>query len=308
MTFLVGDVGGTNTRLALADASGLRSETLLRAPNDDHASLLDVIARFQDEQDCAGVDAVCIAIAGPVSQGRGRLTNRNWHICAREVAAQVGAARGMLINDLSALCYALPQLSPTPISGTAPPDNNRQSLVVGMGTGFNVGLTKPGPAGGITVFEAEMGHAELPASVRDTLSASLGTAAAGFTTVEDVFSGLGLARLHEALCGRVLSGPEIMQGYVTGQDRDAAATITLFARGLGQLSRALICQYLPGAGMIFAGSTARGILGSPALDAFAEAYLAPGMEVVRPADIPVSVITDDGAALHGCLHHLMQAG
>ena len=44
MTFLVGDIGGTNTRLALADANGVQIDSVMRASNDDYDSFDAVLA------------------------------------------------------------------------------------------------------------------------------------------------------------------------------------------------------------------------------------------------------------------------
>ncbi|MEP2531316.1 ROK family protein [Shimia sp.] len=304
MKYLVGDVGGTNTRLSLADASGLRSETLMRARNEHHDSLTSVIGTYMEKHDCNALDGVCVAIAGPVQLGQGRLTNRDWDIQASEIAAKVGAPRCELINDLSALGNALPQLSLAQICGHQPDNTNGQALVVGMGTGFNVSLTKPGLDGRTVVFEAELGHAEVPASVMATLRGELGDKADRFETVESAFCGSGLERLYQAVAGRSLSGEDIMNAFEADTDPDATRTVHLFANGLGQLARTMICQYLPRDGLVFAGSASRGVLESAALPAFIDTFLAPGMDVVHPADIPVALITEDAAALHGCFHHL----
>ena len=304
MISLVGDVGGTNTRLALADGAGLRANTVLRARNADHAAFLDVVSAYMARHDCSDVSSVCIAIAGPVHQDQGELTNRNWTISAPQVGAHVGADRVELINDLSALGYSLPGQNLHQICGAHGALSNGQALVAGLGTGFNVSPARQLPAGGSAVFEAEKGHAEIPASVYRLLVRELGDAADAFPTVEDMFCGLGLEKLHLALTGKTASGETIVSAYDTGTDTDANRTITLFARGMGLLARTLICEYLPRDGLIFAGSVARGVLSSRALPEFTRTYLAPGMDVVRPSEIPVSMITDDAAALLGCLRYL----
>ncbi|PSL18179.1 glucokinase [Shimia abyssi] len=304
MKFLVGDVGGTNTRLALADASGLRLDTLIRARNDDHDSMLTVVDAYKQAVDCSDVSAVCIALAGVIHDGIGSMTNRDWRISALDIGQSVGAPRAVLINDLSALGHALPDLTTMPVCKVESPATNGQSLVVGMGTGFNVSLAKKTHDGGTVVIEAEVGHAELPASIKSMLEVELGWSAGRFRTIEDAFCGSGLERLFHATTGQTLSGEKIMAAFTDGRDTGAIRTVNLFARGLGLLARGLICQYLPRDGLVFAGSASRGILDSTALSAFSDAFLAPGMDVVLPNSIPVSLITEDAAALFGCAHML----
>lgn len=306
MTYLVGDIGGTNTRLALADNTGVHTSTFMRARNDDFASFDAVLARYLATHEIGRLQACCIAIAGPVQAGSGQLTNRNWTLQADQLAQQTGATRAALINDLSALGYALPRLSPQLLSGAPQVLSNGQALVVGMGTGFNVSMIKNLSDGTTVVFEAELGHAELPASVAALLHREIGASASVFVTVEDCFCGPGLEHLHHKISGQNLSGHDIMAGFDSGTDVAATKTVTLFARALGLLTHTMIHQYLPRDGLVFAGSVARSMLASAALPAFTSALSEPGKGVVNPHSIPVSVITDDAAALQGCLAHLIQ--
>ncbi|WP_422050288.1 glucokinase [Shimia sp.] len=305
MTYLVGDIGGTNTRLALAGPEGVHQETILRARNDDFDSFDAVLAHFLATQRTGHLDGICIAIAGPVQAGEGRLTNRNWALSAAGFGVQSGAARAELINDLAALGYALPRITPEHIFGTRVAPTNGQSLVTGLGTGFNVSLTKQTRHGDTLVIEAELGHAEVPHSIGQLMQDALGAEAAPLKTVEDLFCGPGLERLHSLLSGATLDGGSIIAAY-EANDEAATATVELFTKALAYLTRALIHQYLPRDGIVFAGSAARGVLGSRALPLFVETLESEGPGIVAPATIPLSVITDDAAALQGCLQHLVQ--
>lgn len=305
MTYLVGDIGGTNTRLALAGPDTVHQETILRARNDDFDSFDAVLEHFMAMHKIGQLDGLCIAIAGPVQAGKGCLTNRDWSLSTSEILTRSGAKRAELINDLSALGYALTRIKPDHLFGTRIPPTNGQALVTGLGTGFNVSLAKQTNRGDTLVIEAELGHAEIPNSVGQLLYAALGQEAAPLKTVEDIFCGPGLERLHNLLSGTTLDGGSIIAAY-EANDADATASVELFTKALAHLTRALIHQYLPRDGIVFAGSAARGILGSRALSLFVETLGADGPGIVPPATVPLSVITDDAAALQGCLQHLVQ--
>ena len=73
MTILVADVGGTNTRLALGEENGLGLRNVQHFQNDEYHSLYDVIADYQSEP----INTICVAMAGPVSEDQGSLTNRD---------------------------------------------------------------------------------------------------------------------------------------------------------------------------------------------------------------------------------------
>ena len=77
---LVADVGGTNTRIALAEGPKVLRETISKFENVRYESLQAVLREYlADHPDCTCSKAA-VAIAGPVRDGRGGLTNLNWHI------------------------------------------------------------------------------------------------------------------------------------------------------------------------------------------------------------------------------------
>ena len=78
MAVLLGDVGGTNARLAIARNGSIDPTTVTRFRGDDFACFDDVVRQFMAEQHQPHVSALCIAVAGPVSGGQARLTNRDW--------------------------------------------------------------------------------------------------------------------------------------------------------------------------------------------------------------------------------------
>ncbi|MGR3637546.1 MAG: glucokinase [Shimia sp.] len=305
MTYLVSDIGGTNTRLALADSDGVKAGTLMRARNNNYASFDEVLEDYLSKHDTGYIDGVCVAIAGPVQGTTGQLTNRNWTLKAGSFGAQCGAARAALINDLTALGFALSRNTPEYLYGALDGPKNGQALVVGMGTGFNVSPTKRSLAGVTVAMEAELGHAELPFSVAMMLRDDLGDAAAEFQTYEDIFCGPGLERLHTVISGRSLGGAKIMTDFAAGDD-DAQRTVRLFARTLGSLTRAMMHQYMPRDGIAFAGSASRGVLSSDAFGDFITSLTAHGPGIVDTKSFPLGIITDDAAALEGCRQYLVQ--
>ncbi|MHA6263587.1 glucokinase [Arenibacterium sp. CAU 1754] len=302
MTILVSDVGGTNTRIALCETDGIPRD-IARFANDEFSSFEACLAAYLATRRVGEVTAACVAVAGPVTSHRARLTNRNWTFELDQIAQVLpgsGTAKVQLINDLVALGQSLPGLRNDqvdlirPALGTGP--SNGQSLVVGLGTGFNVCLAKEGDAG-LTVIGAELGHASLPISVRDTLHDVIGPEARRFATAEDLFSGRGVSDLHRVITGGC-SDPSHDIAAAASQGK-ARETVDLLMRLLGIFSRELVFQYLPLAGMYFAGGVARGALGAQTQATFLSAFDVPGPFADLVAQVPVRLITDDGAALTG---------
>ena len=113
MTVLAGDIGGTNSRLAIYDvpASGAaRRQADLRA--DVPVAGLRVAGRHRrdvprrgpgrDRRRRQGRRSACFGIAGPIENNMCRATNLPWVVDGRALAQRLGIARVMLVNDFYA--------------------------------------------------------------------------------------------------------------------------------------------------------------------------------------------------------------
>ncbi|OUS33349.1 glucokinase [Rhodobacterales bacterium 56_14_T64] len=307
VTVLVGDVGGSNTRLALAGPE-IGVTALKSFDNDSFTCLEDVLTAYRAQPDLPVFQGACIAVAGPVYGNEYRLTNRDWQGDTTSLAARLQLPEGArmdLINDLAALGHALPVLSPGQLSSLrAGPQAGDQSLVVGLGTGFNVSLVAGNHTAG-----AELGHADLPGSVYKKLVVALGREPEGFDTNEDLFSGHGLVRFHQAMSGEAIAGgKQLMEEYLADKNSAAARTVEVWAELLGLFSYNLVPTYMPGQGLFFAGSVARAVLSSPAQAQFLEGFSQGGGLLQEQCQkIPLWVITDDAAGVSGSARVALEA-
>lgn len=303
MAILLADVGGTNARLALARGDeGIYAGSITKFRGDDHPDFDSVVRLFLEREGNPRIEAVCVAVAGPVSQGQARLTNRDWSFSEQRLLELTGAGRARLINDLIALGYATPALSGEAagfLSGAPGAASNGQRLVVNAGTGFNVCAVKVLPSGGIACLEAEEGHTRLPLSIATPLAQAVGAEAARFESVEELFAGRGLANLHHALHGGEPLRAEAVVAAAGQGDPAAGATCDLYARLFGLICRELALRFMPMDGMFLAGSVARSVTERLAL--FQAAYLSDPLMARIPQAVPIGVIRDDMAALQGCL-------
>ncbi len=289
---MVADVGGTNTRFALANSEGVIEDSVARYANNDVAGFVEAAQSFLSSLEGQKPTSLCVAIAGPVSEGKGALTNGDWVFDTQALSQVLGLENTYLLNDLAALGYAvevLPNDMVTQFGGTDP--QGKQALVVGIATGCNVSLSHAGQ-----VAEAEVGHGSLPYSVIEALRDVIGDKAFDFKTVECLFSGSGLSALHAAL------------GFETQRPAQITAangeTVNLVAKALGIFARELNYQYMPMAGLYLNGSVARGILGSAerAKIVADEVGKDDGLKG-RFGQVPMLLITEDSAPLYGCAHY-----
>ena len=219
----------------------------------------------------SGISEAVVDVAGPVSGGFVQMTNRDWSISTKTLSDMLDGAPVRLINDMTALGHAVPGLA-------GPADEDRQSLVVNIGTGFNV-CPVIEAAGKVVCPPSQMGHVHLSQSLTSALTDRFGDQVADFTFIEDCFSGRGYAHLRA-----LWPGPGFPEFY--------ASLIRILALDL-------IVACMPLSGIWFCGGVARTVLATPAGQGLCKGLPAP---VPLPPDlvIPVQIIADDFAALRGC--------
>ena len=301
---LVADIGGTNARLALCKDSKIVPQTVRNFSNDDWPHLYDIVAAYLKEHAPMPLDDMVIAVAGPVHGDQALLTNRKWRILKTELLQRFGCKQVVLINDLSALGYAVPSMLTTQLrrafNGPSVASKNGQSLVVGIGTGFNVSPVLSTPDS-VHCFVAEAGHISMPKGVSDMLKA-IGHSPCLFPTIETLFSGRGLTMFCQHVSGDdTLLGPTALQSYKTSSNPTISNAVDHYAALIGQLLRDLSLVYMPSSGVYLSGSVARAVISiSPArlIDVFAQPC-----GILGERTPSLFTIEDDFAALYGCAVH-----
>ena len=296
---LLADLGGTHCRVGLADATEFLPDTARTYPNAGFDGLAALLAAYLDALKPGPIRALCAGVAGPVRDGTAQLTNHAWFIDAAGLARATGATRVHLINDLQAQAWALDDLSPDALTPLIPgrPDPTGPRLVLGMGTGCNIAVAHRTPSG-LLVPPSESGHTTLPDDPDLRPLYEHLRADHPHLPIEAALSGPGLSNLHAALTGTQLDPAEILAGSHT-------ETLHLFSRLLGHVAGNLCLSHMATGGLYLIGGTARAIAPHVGQD-FRTAFTARGPYAPIMQDIPVSLITDDTAALAGCARCLAQ--
>ena len=309
---LVADIGGTNTRVALAKGTRLLPETVRKYSNAGFPGLETVLRLYVEQEDNVDCTGACVAVAGPVRDSIGELTNLDWTIDKDTLIRATRAEHVAILNDLQAQGHALGHLDPTkirPIIAGAAAKPGAAQLVIGVGTGFNAAAVFDGERGRL-VPPSECGHANLPIRTEAELRlCQYVETAHGFPAVEDVLSGRGLERVyrwlgHEAGDESEKAAADIMAGIESGSDPRAQEAVQFFVRTLGTVVGNLSLIQLPFGGVYLIGGVARAM--TPHLDRFGfeAAFRDKGRFAGFMGNFSVSVIEDDFAALIGCAGHL----
>lgn len=311
---LVADIGGTNTRVALAQGDTVQPDSIRRFSNAAFPGLEPVLQRYLAEAGIGAVAGACVAAAGPVRDGVAVMTNLDWTITGAGLSAATGAARVAILNDLQAQGHALGRIDGRylrPVIG-GPAQPGATMLVVGVGTGMNAAPVHETPWGR-HVAASECGHISMP--VRDEqdfrlmrFGESHGAGAHGFTGIEDVLAGRGLERVHafvtaEAGTPQDLPAAEIMTALVA-RDPLARQTAQLWMHLLGQELGNLALIHLPFGGLFLIGGVARAMTSWMAEMDLAAHFRDKGRFSAFMENFRVTVVEDDYAALTGCAAHL----
>jgi len=309
---LVADIGGTNTRVALADGARIRPDSVRRFGNSGFPGLDPILARYLAESGVTSVDGACVAAAGPVKDGVATMTNLDWTIDGATLTRATGARTVSILNDLQAPGYALGHIAPQNLRPLmmAPQVPGGTMLVINVGTGFNAAAVHDTPWGRM-VTASECGHVNMPVRTEaDLRLAHFVESAHGFPGVEDVISGRGLERLHafvtaEAGAAADLPAARIMAAIDAG-DPLAAQTARLFTRLLGAEAGNLALIHLPFGGIYLVGGVARAFADHLLPMGFAQAFHDKGRFADFMENFAVTLRQADYAPLTGCAAHLAQ--
>lgn len=305
---LVADVGGTNTRVALANGPVLLTETVRKFTNADYAGLGAVLAAYLEREpvDCAGA---AVAIAGPVRDGRGTLTNLDWSVDPEMLAKVTQAETVAVLNDLQAQGYAMGHVSEENlmpvVDGAQVPGGTR--LVIGVGTGFNAAVVLDTPLGRI-VPPSEAGHANMPLRTEEELRlCKFVETSHGFPAVEDVLSGRGLEHIYAWLQSEAghhdqMRAADIMAAV--DSTPVAGEAVRRFVRILGTVAGNLSLIHLPFGGVSLIGGVARAMQPYFEQHGFAHAFKDKGRFAGFMNNFHVDLVVDDYAALTGLAAHL----
>lgn len=316
---LAGDIGGTNTRLAVYRRDLVRAEPLRRASfrNDDFASVHEIVDRFLGGKERPAL--ACFGVAGLIDNGVCHLTNRNWIVSERAFAEQLGVL-AILANDVAAAAVGVVHLQEggfvTLQKGTR--EWGRGNIaVVAPGTGL-------GQAAAIWdgarhhPLATEAGHADfapvLPIELE--LSNWLRGRYGGHASIERVLSGPALADIAEFLVasGRCKSSPALLdlpeseqpaaltQLALTGKEPLAAATLDLFIAALARETGNAALQFLALGGVALAGGIPPKLLPALQQPSFIQTVVDKGRFTELMRSLPVRVVVDPDVALLGAAH------
>jgi len=311
---LAGDVGGTSTRLARFGGDSDRPDREWVGRSADHDSLAALVRPFLDQG--PPPDVAVFGIAGPVVGNACDATNLAWRIDGDALGRALGIAKVVLINDLVATARGLGSMRPSDLEtlqGGVERAGNRALIAAGTGLGQAV-LAPDGS--GWTPLATEGGHTDFAPGepLEDELLVWLRARHGGHVSWERVLSGPGLAdlyRFHSAtargqepagFAARFDAAPDpaaLVSGSALDGNQRAQMVLERFVSLYGAQAGNLALQSLALGGVYVGGGIAPRLLPFLRSGGFLAAFRNKGRLAPLLADVPVTVILDDRAALWG---------
>ncbi|HEX6387389.1 MAG TPA: glucokinase [Anaerolineae bacterium] len=326
---LAGDIGGTKTVLALFpdEVNMQRPSHEATFSSSNYDSLEAVITDFLKMTDVGGtlsrLRCACFGVAGPVVKNRARITNLPWVIDAAAIGQELDL-EVYLLNDLEAIATAVPHLGPADLvtinEGRVDPHGAIAVIAPGTGLGeaFLVWNGRRHRA-----YPSEGGHASFAprTEVQRDLLAYLDTRL-DHVSFERVCSGKGLPNIYrflkhsrryvepdwlrQELANVADPTPVIVNTALSKKADICVAVLDLFINILGVEAGNMALKLLATGGVYLAGGIPPRILTQLQDGNFMTNFCDKGRFASLLARIPIHVIINPQAALHGAAYHGME--
>ena len=264
---LIGDIGGTNARFALANHRypGFRDVVELKCA--DFETSADAIRQYLERVNVDALGAICLAAAGPVVEHSIDVTNNHWTLSSASLASEFDVDAVRLLNDFEAIAYSIPfigsreRLPVGPLPGTDLEGREFDVAILGPGTGLGVaGLSSRGNH--VLAITGEGGHVGF-APESDLQVELLKVLRTRFDRVsaERLVAGSGIENIYSALLEirgdpvERLRAAEIFAA--AAHNETAADAIKLFFEILGQVAGDLALTLGASDGVYIAGGIAK---------------------------------------------------
>jgi glucokinase len=318
---LAGDIGGTNTRLALVEATDDELKIVFEKtfPSRERTSLEATIAELLSLHSCE-VTSASIGIAGPVRNGRCEATNLPWVVDSKTVAKRLRLKHVGLINDLEANAYGLAVLSSKDFTilnkGARSAKGNMAIISAGTGLG-EAGMYWDGVIH--RPFASEGGHTDFaPRNHLEMQLLDYSMKRYRRVSYERLVSGPGIVNIYQFLrdtgkgeepawmAEQLRHGeaaPIISQCALEGKSPLCTQTLEIFVSLYGAEAGNLALKLLATGGVYLGGGIAPKIISKLKEPEFMNAFTAKGRMRPLLQDVPVRVIMNPKTALLGAARH-----
>ncbi len=322
MELLAGDIGGTNTRLAIYhtdDGASFEAISEQTFPSREYQTLEQILKVFLNNTQIT-VKRACFGIAGPIIDQTCDATNLPWQISAASISDQFGLQYSWLLNDLEANAWGIEALAEQDLHtlNRGQPERSVNASIISAGTGLGeAGLYWDGQMH--RPFPSEGGHTDFsPASRLEFEFYEYLAAQHGHVSWERVVSGPGLENIHAFLryhhsipvpdelqqeISRLGAAPVISKYALARRDPICEEALDMFVRLYAREAANHALKIMATSGVFLGGGIAPKILTRLEQADFLQVFFNKGRMQHLVEAMPLKVILNDKAALLGAARY-----
>ena len=312
---IVGDIGGTNIRFAIAstDKNGLPNlKHVWSSPAKHFCAFGDALEHFltiasPSKNPLKGV----FALAGPVDKNSVKLTNNSWTVKRDDLISRFGFERLVFMNDFAAMARSIPELPSKAFKVLQTGDascvlsSKPTTAVAGAGTGLGQALLIRNEATKWAVLPTEGGHQ--PYSPIDKLEIEIHKLLRKklkYVSFEDICSGQGLENVYEALLkingleNKILNAKSITE-EASGNNLVAIQTCEFTANTLMNFIGNAVLSSGSWQGAVLAGGVSQHLKEYLSANSALEKFKNKGKMTQRMENVPLRLLIDPTAPLIG---------
>jgi len=299
---LLGDIGGTNARFAIARGGAVTGVERLKTA--DFATLEAALTHYLAGR-AERPERAAIAVASPLAGDYVKLTNAPWNFSIGALRERLGLKDLRVYNDFAAVALSLPWLTEDERRHVGGPRMAPLAPIalVGPGTGLGVSGLVPDKAGEWLVLASEGGHVGFsPVDAREDAVLAALRRDLGRLSIERLVSGQGIENLYRMTSGGKARKAAEVTALAEAGDGAACEALSLFCGIFGGFAGDLVLTLGAWRGLYIGGGIPAklGVLFDRAL--FNARFEDKGRYGERLAAVPRWLITHDNPALLGLAH------
>ena len=284
------DIGGTNMRYATAYSDSDEIISINKKAFNEttfYENLKELIKEHN-------INTLIMSVAGPKIDNSITMTNKNFSFNQDNIKEKFKLKECYLLNDWESIAHSYSYIKESIKIIQDGKTYNNNLLFFGPGTGLGAAFSM-----NEVVLPTELGNTK---NFIESLKKNFKNVTFEASRLEDIISGSGISKIYETLTHEKLSAEDIFEKFLD-KEPDALFVINGFIKSLSQTLSDLTLSFLPGKGILLAGSLSRSIYTHFNEQNFFKPFINnnTGMHFDILKNTPIGVITKERTPLYGNL-------
>tara|TARA_Y100001933_G_C18947509_1_gene542247 strand:+ start:404 stop:1306 length:903 start_codon:yes stop_codon:yes gene_type:complete len=284
------DIGGTNIRYAIAYSDSNEISCINKKAFNETTFYKNLDGLIKKHN----IDTLIMSVAGPKIDNSITMTNKNFSFNQDNLKEKFKLKECYLLNDWESIAHSYSYIKESIKIIQNGKTYNNNLLFFGPGTGLGAAFSM-----NEIVLPTELGNTK---NFIERLKQNFKNVNFEASKLEDIVSGSGISKIYETLAHEKLSAEEIFKKFID-KEPDAIFVMNGFIKSLSQTLSDLTLSFLPGKGILLAGSLSRSIYRHFDEQNFFKHFINnnTGVHFDILKNTPIGVITKKRAPLYGNL-------